>query len=254
MTDPAPAEAPPEHHVPLLHLAGFEGPLDLLLDLAERQRVDLTTMSVADLVTQFLAAMEKLAGCTPIERRAEWLLAAARLLQLRSRLLFPANPEEAAAAAQDAAAERARLKNLAQMRAAAAWLEGRPQLGQDVFSRIPSREQRPTGYVALLEACLAVRSGQAADAPLYRPATLNDLWQVEDALALIRSRISSRRQGAAFRHFLPDLAGAAPLRLRAAIASTLIASLELARTAEVGLDQDTPDAEIQIRAIAPNTP
>ena len=90
---------------PVLHLDGFDGPIDLLLDLVERQRLDLGRISVIDLVDQFVAASTELATHVPIERRADWLVMATRLVLLRSRLLFPATPEAAEAAEREAARE-----------------------------------------------------------------------------------------------------------------------------------------------------
>jgi segregation and condensation protein A len=86
----------------VLHLDGFDGPMDLLLDLAERQRINFGRMSVRDLAEQFVAAMERLAGRVSPERRADWLVLATRLVLLRSRLLFLASPEVAIEAEQEA--------------------------------------------------------------------------------------------------------------------------------------------------------
>ena len=80
---------------PVLHLDGFDGPIDLLLDLAERQRIDLGRISILALVEQFVAASAELAAYAPVESRADWLVMATRLVLLRSRLLFPATPEAA---------------------------------------------------------------------------------------------------------------------------------------------------------------
>ena len=104
----------------VLHLDGFDGPMDLLLDLAERQRVDLGRISVVDLVEQFVAESVRVASYVPIERRAEWLVLATRLVLLRSRLLFPANRAVGEDAAREAGREVARLAELRFMRAAAA--------------------------------------------------------------------------------------------------------------------------------------
>lgn len=89
--------------VPLLHLDGFDGPMDLLLDLAERQRIDLGRISFLAVVQQFAAELEGRLRATSIERRADWLVVAARLLLLRSRLLFAENPAAALSAERDAA-------------------------------------------------------------------------------------------------------------------------------------------------------
>ncbi len=228
--------------VPMLHLDGFDGPMDLLLDLAERQRIDLGRMSVLALAEQFVAAMVKLADRVPLEQRADWLVMATRLVLLRSRLLFPESPEAAAGAERDAAVELHRIDALARMRAAASWLQARPQLGQDVFARPVSPQPRAGGYVALMEACLVVlrgRGGEPADAPLYRPA-IPELWRVPQALARIRTLLAEHPEGGTLAGFLPPIAADAPnrpLQARAALASTFVAGLELARARQIRLEQ-----------------
>ena len=96
--------------MPVLHLDGFDGPMDLLLDLAERQRKDFVRMSIRDLAEQFLAAVERLAGRIPLERWADWLVLATRLVLLRSRLLFPASSEAAIEVEREAGVEVRRLE------------------------------------------------------------------------------------------------------------------------------------------------
>ena len=78
---------------PELHLEGFDGPLDLLLDLVERKRIDLRRMSPRAMVEQLADPMERYAAQVPLERRADWLVMAARLVLLRSRLCFPRAPK-----------------------------------------------------------------------------------------------------------------------------------------------------------------
>ena len=124
------SEPPRVPSVPVLHLDGFDGPMDLLLDLAERQRIDRGHMSILALAEQFVAAVERLVGKVALERRADWHVLAARLVLLRSRLMFLGSPEEAASAERDAAAELRRLETMAFVRAASSWLQARPQLGQ----------------------------------------------------------------------------------------------------------------------------
>ena len=227
---------------PVFHLDGFDGPIDLLLELAEQQRIDLGRVSIAALAEQFVAALARLAPHVPLERRADWLVMASRLVLLRSRLLFPASPDEAAKAAQDADAELQRLEELAFLRAAARWLQARPQLASDVFARSQPAQPRDGGYVALMEAALAVLRGcsERADvAPVYRPA-LPPLWRVPDALARIRALLSAHPAGCTLQHFLPSLAPDEPdppLKSRAALASTFVAGLELARDGTAHLEQ-----------------
>jgi segregation and condensation protein A len=160
--------------IPVLHLDGFDGPMDLLLDLAERQRIDLGRMSVLALAEQFVAAMAKLFDRVTLEQRADWLV------WLRSRLLFPESPEAAADAQRDAATELRRIGALARIRAVANWLQVRPQLGQDVFARSATKAPPSEGgYVALMEACLVVlrgRGGRPEEAPVYQ-MVVPDLWR-----------------------------------------------------------------------------
>lgn len=242
--------------VPLLHLDGFDGPMDLLLDLAERQRIDLGRMSFLALVQQFVAELEGRLRAAAIERKADWLVVAARLLLLRSRLLFPANPAAALSAERDAARELARLEDKTFVRAAAAWLEARPQLGRDVFARPKGRNPRVASYMALMEACLTVLQGraghpEAAEPEVYRVAVL-DLWRVQDALARVHALLTEHPEGGDMLAFLPPLPES-PNReqqAKAAISSTLIAALELARGGEVRLEQASLFAPILVSAAA----
>jgi segregation and condensation protein A len=243
--DGMPAPGPPlrASAIPVLHLDGFDGPMDLLLDLAERQRIDLGRMSVLALAEQFVAAMARLAGRVTLEQRADWLVMATRLVLLRSRLLFPASPEAAADAERDAVAALQRIDALARMRAAASWLQARPQLGSDVFAR-PAAKAPPSdgGYVALMQACLVVlrgREGRPEEAPFYRLA-VPELWRVPDALARIRALLAELPDGGELARFLPPIAPEEPqrpLKARAAMASTFLAGLELARAGQIRLEQ-----------------
>jgi segregation and condensation protein A len=230
--------------MPVLHLDGFDGPMDLLLDLAERQRIDFGRMSVRDLAEQFVAAMERLVGRVSLERRADWLVLASRLVLLRSRLLFPSNPEAAVEAEQEVGAELRRLEEMVFIRAAASWLTARPQLGIDVFARPETTAvSREGGYVALMEACLVVLRGRGRrpeEAPVYQPV-VPDLWRVSDALARIRSTLAERPEGGDLTLFLPSIpieAVKRALRARAAVASTLLAGLELVREGVLTIEQE----------------
>jgi segregation and condensation protein A len=229
--------------IPVLHLDGFDGPMDLLLDLAARQRIDFGGMSILALAEQFVAAMERLAGKVTIERRADWLVLATRLVLLRSRLMFPKTPAAREAAEQEEAAELRRLEKMVFVRAAAAWLEARPQLGLDVFARpAAAAPSRKGGYVALMEACLVVLRGKngRAEVQVYRSVGL-DLWRVSDALTRIRATLAANPEGGDLTRFLPRIAADAThrtLRARAAVASTLLAGLELAREGALTIEQD----------------
>ena len=119
---------------PSLQLDGFSGPLDLLLSLARTQRIDLARLSVPDLVAQLAAALEQASGNITLGQKGGWVVMAAWLVWLRSRLLLPPDPADQAAEGEGGRL-RDRLLALQQAQALAGWLEGRPQLGYDVFAR-----------------------------------------------------------------------------------------------------------------------
>src|SRR5664279_4872067 len=117
----------------VLRLEGFEGPMDLLLDLARAQKVDLAKISILSLVDQYLAVIEG-ARKVRLELAAEWLVMAAWLTWLKSRLLVPANADDPEDPEHIAELLTERLQALELIRAAAAWLGRRPILGVDVFT------------------------------------------------------------------------------------------------------------------------
>jgi segregation and condensation protein A len=237
-------ETPPRvPTTPELHLDGFDGPLELLLDLAERERIDLSRISVSDMVDQFVAAMARYESRVPLERRADWLNLAARLLVLRSRLLLPKSPEAEKAVLDEVERQRARWQTLQFIRAAAAWLDAGPQLGRDVFVRPPrERDPRVASYMRLLEACLTVlereevREREMFD-EVYAPV-VRALFRIPDALARMRAMLGGLEGPMPLVSFLPRVPQAIPDRelvARSAVASTFVASLELARTEELAL-------------------
>jgi hypothetical protein len=83
------------HAAPRLSVEGFEGPLDFLLEMVRRQRVDLGRLSILSLTDQLVAAIEDGGGRIPLERRGDWLVMASQLLLLKAQLLAPTSPEEA---------------------------------------------------------------------------------------------------------------------------------------------------------------
>jgi segregation and condensation protein A len=233
----------------LLRLEGFEGPLDLLLELARGQKVDLARISILALVEQYLAVIEG-ARAVRLELAADWLVMAAWLAWLKSRLLLPAGSDAAAEGEEAAEVLAARLLDLERMRAAAAWLGTRPQLGQDVFARgepedftVTDRSRLLLDVPGLVRAYLAgVR--RAAANRRYRPRPLT-IWSVQDALSRLAAMLGRLPDWSTLEAFLPDHLGAGTER-RAALASTLIAGLELARGGAVQLRQDAPFGPILV--------
>ncbi len=232
-----------------LQLDGFEGPMDLLLDLAQKQKFDLSRISILALVEQYLAIVQG-AVRVRIELAADWLVMAAWLTWLKSRLLLPPDAQDGEGElAADVLAHR--IQALQEIRAAAAWLDGRVQLGRDVFARGAPEEHTAfdrTGLAAklpgLIRAYVAARRGAASAYAPARPV----LWTVQDALQRLTALLGSPalRGWMALEQFLPDETGAE--RQRAALASTLLAGLELARDGRLELRQELAFAAIQCRA------
>ncbi len=246
------AEAPPEPLIEtlVLRLEGFEGPLDLLLELARGQKLDLARISILALVEQYLAVIEG-ARRVRLELAADWLVMAAWLAWLKSRLLLPAGTGEAEAGEEAAETLAARLAALQAMRAASAWLGARPQLGQEVFARSApedfseiDRSRLLLEVPALLRAYLAAlrrRGGQRR----YRPKPMT-LWSVQDALRRLGAMLGSLPDWTDLLRFLPESEGSGLAR-RAALSATLLAGLEMARGGAIDLRQEAPFGPILLR-------
>ena len=236
----SPEPVAPEADQLVLHLHGFEGPLDLLLDLARQQKLDLSTISILALVDQFLLVVEG-ASRVRLELAADWLVMAAWLAWLKSRLLLP--PGEAADEGEIAAEVLAgRLRDLARVRLLAQWLGQRNQLGQDVFARgMPEdltetdRSKLALDITGLLRAFLvAIRRANATR--IYRPRPVQ-LWTVQDALTRLSALIGTLPDWSELVRYLPENIGT-PLQRRGAMAAALLAGLEMARNGTLELRQD----------------
>jgi len=233
----------------VLQLDGFEGPLDLLLELARAQKVDLAKISILSLVEQFLAVIEG-ARRVRIELAADWLVMAAWLTWLKSRLLIPqtGEPEDAEAAAEILAA---RLIDLQAIRAAAAWMGKRPQRGWDFFARgapedfsETDRSRLSVSLAGLLSAYLAARRRAGAKMQ-YRPKPMT-YFSVQEALARLSRLIGSVPDWSTLESFLPE--GLDPgLPRRAALSATLVAGLEMARGGDILLRQEAQFGPILVR-------
>jgi segregation and condensation protein A len=245
---------------PVLHLQldGFEGPLDLLLELSRAQKVDLGRISIVALVDQYLAVIERARGLR-LEIQADWLVMAAWLAWLKSRLLLP--KEETEADDPEAMAERLtdRLAELERMRAGAAWLGARPQLGRDLFPRgapenltVEDRSGLRADLPALCQAYVAARRRALARRP-YRPKPRR-LWTVQDAIGRMQLALGEMPSWAVLQRFLPEgeqLTVLDQVERRAALASTLVAGLEMAKGGALELRQDRAFGPILLRKAEP---
>ena len=235
----------------LLDIDGFEGPLDLLLTLARQQKVDLRHVSILQLAESYLAFIDA-ARDLRLEIAADYLVTAAWLAYLKSRLLLPPYPaDEDAPDADEMAARLAfQLRRLEAMRAAAARLMARDRLGRDVFVRgapDPITVERQTEWRATLLDLLqgyARCKTKAAYTPLHveRPK----IYAMEDALRRLGVTLGTALDWTTLEAFLPD-DWREPRLVRSAMASTFAATLELARDGVVALRQEEPFGRIELR-------
>jgi segregation and condensation protein A len=247
-------DAPPSPDDVQLRLDGYEGPLEMLLDLARRQRVDLARISIVALVDQFVAAVEGMQR-TNLARATEWLVMAAWLTWLKSRLLLPPDLEEAKQGSEAGQVLADRLAELYRIRSVAAWLEAQPQLGQNTFERGHGFTQLGPVVAAdlagLFQACLAVLQRPDRRVPdVYLPPRL-DFWTPIQARRRVLAMLKGLPEGGDLLGFLPPLprSEANPaLPIRGAIAATLVAALELAREGLAELRQAEPFGEIGVVA------
>jgi segregation and condensation protein A len=235
----------------LLNIDGFEGPMDLLLDLARSQKLDLHKVSILQLVEQYLAIIERVR----LELAADWLVMAAWLAWLKSRLLLPPGTDEAEEGDEAAEVLAERLQALQAVRELTAWLGARTQLGIAAFGRgapetliAIDRSGLAADLPGLLRAYTAARR-RATTQTRYAPSR-PPLWTVADALQRLERLLGRSRHWTALAAFLPPLAGD-PVQLRAAVASTLLAGLELARMGQADLRQEASFGPILLRPATP---
>jgi segregation and condensation protein A len=245
-----PSEITPPQQDLVLRLEGFEGPMDLLLDLARAQKVDLAKISILSLVDQYLAVIEG-ARRVRLELAADWLVMAAWLTWLKSRLLVPSVGDELETGEMAAEALAARLREMNVIRTLAAWFSARPVLGQDTFGRgAPESHHEYDRSRVVIEAGAFVRAYLNAirrgtkSAP-YTPRRLT-LWTVQDALRRLTDLVGNLPDWTTLEQFLPDEIDS-PTERRAALSSTLLASLEMARGGAVRLRQEEAFGPILVR-------
>ena len=236
----------------VVDLDGFEGPLDLLLDLARRQKVDLAQISVAALAAQYLAFIED-ARRRRLELAADYLVMAAWLAYLKSRLLLPAPPAADEPGAEELALALAhRLRRLEAMREAGRQLEERDRLGRDVFGRgapegvvVDRRNRWEASLFDLLSAYAQRRQSRALSQVVI---AVQPVLALADARAALERMLGTFVDWTALDGLLPSLAP--PHRRRTALASGFSAALELAREGEIELRQERPFAPLWLRKAA----
>lgn len=235
----------------LIDVAGFEGPLDLLLFLARNQKVDLARISVLALAEQYLEFIES-ARRIRIELAADYLVMAAWLAYLKSRLLIPQQPKDDGPSGEEMAATLAfRLKRLEAMREAATRLINRNRLGRDVHARgapehVPSRATSAfeASLHDLLTAYAALRQRQAITQVTIEKRRV---WSLSDARGILTRMIGEISDWTALDLFLLRYLPSPEERVTA-IASAFAASLELVREGRLEIRQDGAFQPIYMRS------
>jgi segregation and condensation protein A len=233
---------------------GFEGPLDLLLELARRQKVDLSRISILQLADQYLAFVEE-ARKLRLELAADYLVMAAWLAYLKSRLLLPTPPKEAPDDPADLAGALAeRLRRLEVIRRAADLMMKRPQLGRDVFARgapesidLPATPDFSATLYDLISAYARQTQKRARTYVRMKPREVWTLAQARDALGRM---IGAAVDWTSLDHWLLEF-GVEPKMRRSARASSFSASLELVREGRIELRQDSHFAPLFMRRVEP---
>ena len=236
----------------IVDLDGFEGPLDLLLTLSRSQKLDLMQISILQLAEQYLDFVEK-ARSLQIELAADYLVMAAWLAFLKSRLLLPPDPNEDGPSGEELAAHLAfQLERLQAMRDAAAKLMARDQLGRDFFARGIEEKvekiKRIKYEASLLDLIQAYARIKTKDE--FRPFVMDrdDVYTLEQALERMRGLIGYSIGWIDISSFLPDGWTSSAGRIRAATASTFAATLELAKSGDLELRQRDNFGPIEFRS------
>jgi segregation and condensation protein A len=233
-----------------LELDGWEGPLDLLLDLARRQKVDLKAISILALVDQYIVYIER-AEALRLEIAADYLVMAAWLAYLKSALLLPREEQEDPSPEELALRLQLRLQRLGAMREAAARLLARDRIGRDVFVRgapeglrVDRRNLWQCEWFALVAAYGQVK---ARNEPVVHMVRDRLVMTLEAALDRVSALLGVRLDWVELCDFLP--AHAEPRLRRSALASSFVAALELARLGKAEIRQDEVFGPLHLRRV-----
>lgn len=234
------AERHPVGEALVVDLDGYEGPIDVLLDLARDQKVDLARISILQLADQYLEFVARHLR-EHLELAADYLVMAAWLAYLKSRLLLPAPPAPDEPSGEELAAALAfQLRRLEAMREAGKALTDRPQLGRDLFGRgAPEGIARialpvwDVGLYDLLKAYADIkRRGSVTTLQIEAP----DLYSVDDAIQRLQTMLGRMPRWSSLFSFLPP--GLKGLLGRSALSAHFVATLELCRQGKVEVRQD----------------
>lgn len=227
----------------VLDLDGFEGPLDVLLALAREQKVDLAKISILKLADQYLEFVHRIRS-RHLDLAAEYLVMAAWLAYLKSRLLLPEpepEQEDELSAAEMADILAFRLRRLEAMQKIGSTLVNRARLGRDIFARGEPENVAVITHslfdVQLFDLLKAYSDHVVRTSVRTLHIEAPDLYSVEDALRRLEHMLGTMPDWSVLSAYLPAIHGD-PLKMKSAVASTFIAALELAKQGRLQLRQD----------------
>lgn len=235
----------------ILKLSAYEGPLDLLLEQARAQKVDLAQISILELVDQYFAFVEK-AQRLRLELAADYLVMASWLALLKSRLLLPAEDSERATVQQTAENLALQLRRLDAIKTTMDALDRRRQLGRDWFASgsvaVFAKGVRASAEGATLRDLLLayVEEARRRRPPVQPDLKPFDLCSVDEAIKRLEALLGSLEGWRPMEDLLPKTA-AIPLKQRSRRASHFVASLELVRRGDADLRQEAPFAPVYLR-------
>ncbi len=232
-------------------LDGYEGPLDLLLMLSRTQKVDVRKISILQLAEQYLGFIET-ANNLRIELAADYLVMAAWMAYLKSRLLLPPDPDDDGPSGAELAAHLAfQLERLEAMRRAAARLMARDRKGRDFFARgLPesvSRARKIKYGATLLDLMQAYALVKTRDDFVPLSLKRGPVFTMEQAMARLATLVGTAVEWGDLIQFLPEGWGGERAHLRSATASTFAAALEMVRMGRMEVRQNGNFAPIQLR-------
>ncbi len=239
----------------IVDVGAFEGPLDLLLTLSRTQKVDLRQISILALAQQYLAFVEQ-AKKLRLELAADYLVMAAWLAFLKSRLLLPPDPTDEGPSGEELAAHLAfQLERLEAMRNAAARLMARDKLGRDFFARGITEDVQRVRRVTYTATLLDLMQGYARIRTKddFRPFVMDrdSVMTMEQSLARMRTLIGFAGDWTDIANYLPEGWEIEPVKRRSATAATFAAALELAKEGKIEIRQGETFSPIQIRKREP---
>jgi segregation and condensation protein A len=248
--------APPSRDGLVLMIDGFEGPIDLLLSLAREQKVDLHKISILALAEQYLAYIAA-AKRLRLEIAADYLVMAAWLAYLKSRLLLPVDeqPDDGPSAEEMAELLAFQLRRLEAMREAGVRIMARPQLGKDTFIR-----GEPEGLANVAKAVYEVtlfdllkaygeHKQRKKESVLHIEQSL--YYSMDEALQRLTTIVGRIPDWTTLVTFLPDELRD-PVQVRSAVASMFAAALEMTRSGRVQLRQEQMFGPIFVKSPGPN--